>query len=170
MSIGELGSLGEFLASLGVLVTLVFLVFQIRQNTGQIKLRGELYGSDAATHAALMGDSTHSALTKALVNPSDLSDEEIMRVWSYLDVFIAGTYATWSTYTHGLCDNSQWTGAKGAFRGAFGYPVGMAIWSELKKDFPRAMTEDLDAYLIEHGTDKLQNQFMAMLDKVRNIS
>ncbi len=33
MSISELGSLGEFIGSIAVLVTLVYLVFQLRQNT-----------------------------------------------------------------------------------------------------------------------------------------
>ena len=33
MSISELGSLGEFIASIVVVVTLLMLVFQIRQNT-----------------------------------------------------------------------------------------------------------------------------------------
>jgi len=33
MTISELGSLGEFFASIAVLVTLIFLVRQMRQNT-----------------------------------------------------------------------------------------------------------------------------------------
>jgi hypothetical protein len=170
MTISEMGSLGEFLASLGVFVTLVILIFQIRQNTREAKVRSALHGSEATSQAALTGDSAHAALTKALLSPSDLTDEEVMRVWSYLDIFVASTFATWSAYSRGLCDASQWNGAKGVFRGALGYPVGMAVWSELKRDYPREMTDDIDAYMIEHGADKLQRQFAAMLDNVRNLS
>ncbi|MGK0223756.1 MAG: hypothetical protein ACI9ON_003003 [Limisphaerales bacterium] len=38
MSIAELGSLGEFFASFGVLATLVYLVIQMRQNTQALRL------------------------------------------------------------------------------------------------------------------------------------
>ena len=57
MTISELGSLGEFLASMGVFVTLIFLVFQIRQNTKEAKLNSEvnLSGAAASAGAALMG-------------------------------------------------------------------------------------------------------------------
>ena len=37
MSISELGSLGEFIGSIAVLITLIYLVFQIRQNTLSIR-------------------------------------------------------------------------------------------------------------------------------------
>lgn len=37
MSIAELGALGEFLSSLGVLITLVYLAVQLRQNTKAIR-------------------------------------------------------------------------------------------------------------------------------------
>lgn len=38
MTISELGSLGEFIASFGVLITLIYLVIQLRQNTKAIQL------------------------------------------------------------------------------------------------------------------------------------
>jgi hypothetical protein len=38
MTIAELGSLGEFIASFGVLITLIYLVIQLRQNTKAIQL------------------------------------------------------------------------------------------------------------------------------------
>lgn len=38
MTIAELGSLGEFVASFGVLITLIYLVIQLRQNTKAIRL------------------------------------------------------------------------------------------------------------------------------------
>ena len=42
MNIMELGALGEFVGSIGVIVTLVYLAIQIRQNTSQQK-QNELY-------------------------------------------------------------------------------------------------------------------------------
>ena len=169
MTISELGSLGEFLASMGVFVTLIFLVFQIRQNTKEAKLNSEvnLSGASASAGAALMGGDPHKAYPKALLNPSDLTDEEVMQVWAYMDVLIGGVHRSWVMYSRGLCSYDVWHAAKGGAQSMLSFPAGIAIWSELKKDFPREMTEDIDTYLIDHGTDKLQRQFSAMLDKVR---
>ncbi|MCZ6460042.1 MAG: hypothetical protein O6766_11860, partial [Gammaproteobacteria bacterium] len=41
MSITELGALGEFLGSIGVLLTMVYLAVQIRQNTSTIRMNAE---------------------------------------------------------------------------------------------------------------------------------
>jgi hypothetical protein len=38
MSIAELGDLGEFIASFGVLATLIYLAIQMRQNTQALRL------------------------------------------------------------------------------------------------------------------------------------
>ena len=38
MSIAELGALGEFVASFGVLATLIYLAIQMRQNTQALRL------------------------------------------------------------------------------------------------------------------------------------
>jgi len=37
MTISELGSIGEFVGAIGVVITLIYLAFQIRQNTTQLK-------------------------------------------------------------------------------------------------------------------------------------
>jgi hypothetical protein len=47
MSISELGSLGEFISSIAVLITLVYLVFQIRQNTLSIRSQSRYYVLEA---------------------------------------------------------------------------------------------------------------------------
>jgi hypothetical protein len=47
MSISELGSLGEFIGSLVVLVTLVYLVFQLRQNTLSMRSQSRYFVLEA---------------------------------------------------------------------------------------------------------------------------
>lgn len=172
MSIAELGSLGEFVASLGVLVTLGFLAWQIRQNTAQIKLEGELERSAATVHGsvALMGESTNVAFTKALIDPASLTAEELMQVWGYLDIFVVSVWSTWTAYSRGLCDQDQWIGAKATAQFALSFPVGLVIWNELKHNYPDQMVEEIDAYIAEHGENMLQGQFKAMLAGVRELT
>ncbi len=52
MSISELGSLGEFIGSIAVLITLVYLVYQIRQNTLSIKSQSRYFVLDALNRDA----------------------------------------------------------------------------------------------------------------------
>jgi len=47
VSISDLGSLGEFVASFGVLITLIFLTFQMRQNTKAVRAS---IASDMTSH------------------------------------------------------------------------------------------------------------------------
>jgi hypothetical protein len=65
VSISELGSLGEFISSLIVLVTLIYLAMQIRQNA----------------HATRAG--SHHAITDALneINHTLARDEVVAKLW-----------------------------------------------------------------------------------------
>jgi len=65
MSISDLGSLGEFIASITVLVTLIYVAVQIRQNTN-------------ATRAV-----SHHAITDSLnqINLSLAKDEVLAQLW-----------------------------------------------------------------------------------------
>jgi hypothetical protein len=47
MSISELGSLGEFIGSIAVLVTLIYLVFQLRQNTLSMRSQSRYFVLEA---------------------------------------------------------------------------------------------------------------------------
>lgn len=171
MSIADLGSLGEFFASFGVLATLIILILQVRQNTAQMKLRTELDRSSVIVDAgvALMGDNAHKAFTKAVCDPSILEDSEIMQVWAYLDIFLASVHATWNSYTRGMCDEDEWINAKATAQVAFSFPVGMVIWGELKRYYPHAMTEQIEAYIDEHGIDRAERRFKGMLNSVRQL-
>ena len=65
MTLGELGSLGEFLAAIATLATLIYLAVQIRQNT-------------LATRAA-----SHHAITDVMnkTNHLVIADAEVARIW-----------------------------------------------------------------------------------------
>ena len=52
MSITELGSLGEFVGAIGVVLTLVYLAHQIRQNTTQLE-QNTLTAKAAAINASI---------------------------------------------------------------------------------------------------------------------
>ena len=171
MSMADLGSLGEFVASIVVLITLLFLALQMRRSTAESKLRNDLDRSGSAVQAGLglMGANAVEVYTKALRHPSDLTEDEVMQVWSYLDVFMAAASSTWSAYKRGLAGSEDWLSAKSQVRYALSFPVGMAIWNQVKRSYDREMADDIDAYLTEHGADRVQRHFERILDDIRRL-
>ena len=126
MSMADLGSLGEFVASIVVLITLLFLALQMRRSTAESKLRNDLDRSGSTVQAGLglMGTNAVEAYTKALRHPSDLTEDEVMQVWSYLDVFMAAALSTWSAYKRGLAGSEDWLSAQSQVHYALSFPVG----------------------------------------------
>jgi hypothetical protein len=171
MSIADLGSIGEFVASIAVLVTLLFLLLQTRQGSAQIRLRNDLDRSESLTQAGLglIGANGVEAYTKALRHPSDLTDEEVMQVWCYLDVFVASAFSTWSAYSRGLATEEDWLEAKAGVHYALSFPVGAVIWHQMKRSYSREMTEEVDEYLQEHSADRVLRHFEQMLDDIRRL-
>ena len=169
MSMADLGSLGEFVASIAVLITLLFLALQMRRSTAEIKLRNDMDRSGSTVQAALMGANAVEAYTKSLRHPSDLTEYEVMQVWAYLDVFIAGAASTWSAYRRGLAGSDDWLSTKSQVHYALSFPVGVAIWNQVKRAYDREMTDEIDAYLTEHGVDRIQRHFERMLDDIRRL-
>jgi hypothetical protein len=169
MSMADLGSLGEFVASIVVLITLLFLALQMRRSTAESKLRNDMDRSGSTVQAALMGANAVEAYTKALRHPSDLTEDEVMQVWAYLDVFMAAALSTWSAYKRGLAGSEDWLSAKSQVHYALSFPVGVAIWNQVKRVYDREMADEIDAYLTEHGADRVQHHFERMLDDIRRL-
>jgi len=89
MTISELGSIGEFVGAIGVVVTLIYLAFQIRQNTTQLKQNASMAKAAAVNNSNIALRQTRqsifdseSASTIFLSGNQDystLSDLELLR-------------------------------------------------------------------------------------------
>ena len=116
-----------------------------------------------------MGPNAFEAYTKALRRPSDLTEEEVMQVWAFLDISLASTSSTWSAYRRGLATEADWLDAKAGLHYALSFPVGVVIWNQMKRYYSREMTAEIDEYLQEHGSDRVLRHFAQMLDEVRRL-
>ena len=79
MTIRELGSLGEFVSSVAVLITLVYLALQTRQNTRAVYAATELemLREVNSMNRSLASDPVLSKTVGAFLNePESVSDEE----------------------------------------------------------------------------------------------
>ena len=89
MNIMELGALGEFVGSIGVILTLVYLAIQIRQNTAQQKQSGlDSRASTVNASAAALRDARRDIYQdlelsdiwlKGMSKPDELSEIEYLR-------------------------------------------------------------------------------------------
>ncbi len=74
MTIQDLGAIGEFVASIAVLVTLLFLVVQMRQNTVILKRTSVRQAASEHTNAlriaSLDGEIADTSCTAAISRPS----------------------------------------------------------------------------------------------------
>ena len=111
MSIAELGSLGELIGSLAVVVTLLFLTFQMRQNTSALESNSE---SDAALewaalHARIGADPTLVELfEKAVTREHELTPEEVGRLRWLIGEFVFICEAQYRRRLRGLLTEETW--------------------------------------------------------------
>jgi hypothetical protein len=79
MTIAELGSIGEFIGSIVVLITLIYLAIQVRQNTRHVQAQMGHDGWLANTHdeIAKFGDEAAEVLAKADLGLEDFTDKEL---------------------------------------------------------------------------------------------
>ena len=92
------------LANLGVLGGLPMVAVQMNLNTQAIKLQNsfELNRGAASAELGVLGDTTHIALATAMLNPSELTDAQMMQLWSYQNVITFSVENQWIAYQDGL--------------------------------------------------------------------
>lgn len=62
MTISELGSIGEFVGAIGVVITLIYLAFQIRQNTQQLEQNASMAKAAAVNNSNIALRQTRQAI------------------------------------------------------------------------------------------------------------
>ena len=85
MTISELGSLGELIGSIAVLVTLIYLAVQVRQNTRHVQAQMGHDGWLANTQdeTAKLGDEAAQTLAKADLDETALTDKDLKVLDAY---------------------------------------------------------------------------------------
>lgn len=129
MTVAELGSIGEFISSIVVLITLVYLAVQVRQNTQHVRAQmghdGWLSTKDDDI-AAMDGDAAE-ALAKADLGEEPLTGKDLKIVDSYFKAMVMHMARVEHINSQELEIYSVEQTAL-AFIGQFNSPVGKAWW------------------------------------------
>jgi hypothetical protein len=159
------------LANVGVIAGLVLLAVEIRQNSQIVRADAlaNLLAGQSSAETAFMGDDTAAAMATALVSPAEMTDEEILQMWAYLNTAVISAEQTYSMYSLGLATQSDRESAAKKAADWISYPFARIWWGEMKTNFPTNLADDIDAALLDLDPGYLQKQFEGMKRGLQNI-
>lgn len=155
MNLERLAQWVGVIANIGVLLGFLAIAFQLRLSWDSMQQASNQQFSTLATNAevALMGDTGYAAYAKSIMNPSELTPEELVQFWTYLSIAQLNAQQAYIDFTEGRISEKAWLYSRNYFVGYFNYPMGR-IWyeetaraaegTELSKFFD-SVQEELDA-------------------------
>ncbi len=140
----DLGSLGEFVGALGVVISLVYLARQMSQNT--ISVRAASFNSMTENSIRILEHSFRDAdfaefLHRAERDPSSLSPMEVVR-W---DAYMTAVYRHFGNlvyqYRVGVLDRQMWHSYRDTLKRHLRTPSWRAWFEENEADFSTSLVE-----------------------------
>ena len=125
MSLSELGNLGEFLASIGVLASLVFVGFQMKQNAKATRasVRQSGFDSSLSWHNAQIDPKTVAVAQFKLDSDIEIDDFEAHQIDRLQQMNLRAFESRHYQYMHGLIDQETWARSTAIIWGTFNGPV-----------------------------------------------
>lgn len=111
MSIADLGSLGEFVGSIAVIVTLIFLTFQVRQNTSALQTQVSQSYLDrwmASLGQVINNPALAEIIAREPESLQELSDVEATMVTFLYHTTLRQTDFMYYQYRNGKLDQELW--------------------------------------------------------------
>ena len=155
MSIEQLGSLGEFVAAIAVLISLLYLAVQVRQNTAQSKLAAfnDVFKAYSEMRRSLYtSDSMIEVLTK-VIEDRELSNTERLKAETFFgeNLFCTLQMVRFSSGTEGFSvENLEEAVRRSA--DLVGTPIGREYWEGNKCLFPPDFVQVIDSHLMKEHT------------------
>lgn len=156
MSISELGNIGEFVASIGVLFTLIFLVFELKRNT---KLLVRANSREAFMHN---GQTLHALMDKEISELflrgnteglSSLTPQERYRFDLAYTYWLQSCEQAFSDHREGLFPSDQFRAFENSVPGWLTSAGGSEWWQEREVWFGRLFRDDVNALLQVHNDE-----------------
>jgi len=133
MTIGDLGSLGEFVGAIATVATLIYLAIQIRSNTRAVQSAAAqaVHENYATWYQLLASDSELSQVTvNGLRDYSSLSEAEKAQFVSVFMAFLSYSQNAYIKWREGALSADLWKGWELLMMNLFGAPGGAEFWKE----------------------------------------
>jgi hypothetical protein len=111
VTLNELGSLGEFISGLGVLITLVYLALQIRHNTRAVRssMHQDMVESTLRIAESLSDNESVSRIVlKADEDYDNLTREEFLRFEAYAERVLGNFESVFYSYRNSMIEEDLW--------------------------------------------------------------
>ena len=156
VTIDQLGSLGEFISSIAVVISLIYLAVQVRHNSTQMRENvkalqrnemNETMRSYSNIRGQLMAnESLADIIVRARTDFGSLSESEKERVRAYLTELVWMNYHIWKRTHDGFMDQGSWTrGQKQVIASMIVQPIGAQVWKQAKTFLEPAYVEEVEA-------------------------
>ena len=164
MKVERWGGWIALVANVGVVGGLVLLAVEVRHNSqvGRAQAVTNLLSSQIAGETAFMGEDAAAAIALAMSSPGDLTDEQILTIWAYLNVNMLGVQQTYTMHELGLASEEDKALAATAAADWLGFPFGRVWWNALKRNFPSELAADIDARLADADPHLWEKQLAQM--------
>ena len=150
MTLQDLGNIGEFVASLGVVISLVFVIFEIRKNTNETKRSNarHLAAEHAmACHAFLRDDEIASIAVQGYTDLSSMRPTERYRFDLLLLVWLQAIEQAFADNRNGDLEDDLIVGYRNAVPSILNTPGGVQWWRERRYWFSHAFRYEVDELL-----------------------
>ena len=111
MTLNDLGSLGEFISGLAVVVTLVYLAIQIRHNTRAVRssMHQEMVESTLRIAESVSDNADIARIVlKAEEGYDDLTEEELLRFEAYAERVFSNFESVFYSYRNSMLEEDLW--------------------------------------------------------------
>ena len=149
MTLTELGSLGEFISGLAVVVTLVYLAIQIRHNTRAVRssMHQDMIESSSRIAESISDNSDLGRIVlKADQDYDGLTSEERIRFEAYAERIFANFESVFYSYRNSMIEEDLWDSWKSSYLGDISRDSIRRLWQVQRPPHLQDFMEFIDAF------------------------
>ena len=149
MTLADLGNIGEFIASIGVLITLIYLAIQIRQNTDALKVQTRQALSETQfSNINLRATDPQLPMIIAKGTAGEpMTDEEQARFYYHCDASMRQFENAYSHYQAGMLSEPDWTAQRRSIVVSLRSELARDVWQRLKPTYNESFATIVDEAL-----------------------
>ena len=156
MTLIELGSLGEFIGAIGVVVSLIYLALQIGHNTRAVRssMHQDMIESTLRIAESLSDNADVSRIVlKADEDYENLTREERFRFESYAERVFGNFESVFYSYRNSMIEEDLWESWESSYLGDISRDAMRRFWQEERPPHLRDFMDFVDDYYQKRAKD-----------------
>lgn len=172
MSWERVNQMLQIMSNVGVVLGLVLVAAQMNQTTDAIRLQNyqSTMSGFVGLDLAAVGDTGYAAHTAALLHPAEMTEEEIVQYWYFVDAVMTLAVSQWLAVQSGQATESDWSESRRELCSSLNHPVARIIWDSYKSSgFPQRFIDEIDAEFSRLPRQGMVRAFQTVVGKVRAL-